>query len=132
MARLTRSSVPCLHVFDWLRFEHPAGHPADPKAHGKSVTAPLTGQDSRALQAFIHAVELYCVSDEHGRHCAIKAMRALVDAAQPKTHLLFKEAIACAYEWSMRDDLWEQMGLDEQSLREEVERQRREIERGCR
>lgn len=77
------------------------------KAHlGKQALAPLTGQDSRALAAFAHLVELYAQSDDHGRICAIWAMRYCIEAAQRKVWPLFQKAIPHGLDWSDEQELW--------------------------
>ncbi len=50
--------------------------------------AALTGQDAPALSAFLHLVQLWGNSDDHGRRCAIAAMYHTVQAMQPKTRAL--------------------------------------------
>jgi len=73
---------------------------------GKYSLGALTGQDTRALQAFAHLVELYAVSDTTGRHYAIQAMRATVQASQPSVWSLFKKCIPHVLDWSDEERLW--------------------------
>lgn len=73
--------------------------------------APLTGQDWRALQAFVHLVELYSVSDGVGATCALVGMKAAVQAMQPHLWHLAWESIAHVMDWHDRDRLWSKMGL---------------------
>ncbi len=68
----TRHKPACTIHFDRLR-----------KLHGPRSLAPLTGQDTRALEAFVHALDLCQGSDRAGRYAAIDAMRALGRAIQP-------------------------------------------------
>lgn len=77
------------------------------KAHlGKGCLAPLTGQDARALDAFLHAVQLWGNSDRWGRRHAETAMRALVLAMQPETRHLAKRAIPRVLDWSHEPEIW--------------------------
>ncbi|WP_437638352.1 hypothetical protein [Sorangium sp. So ce854] len=81
--------------------------------YGRRCTAPLTGQDARALRSFVHLVELYRVSDEAGARCAIEAMRATVRAMQAKTRWIAREAIAAVADWEDREPVWREMFPDE-------------------
>ena len=82
-------------------------YPAFLRVHlGKSCLAPLTGQDSVALQAFVHAVQLWGRSDTEGRRHAETAMRALALAMQPSTRDLAKRAIPCVLDWSHEAEIW--------------------------
>lgn len=78
------------------------------KQHKHSM-AGLTGQDSRALSAFVHLLELYSVSDENGCRHALVAMRHAVLAMQPTTQHLAKRAIPHALDWGDEDPLWKQI-----------------------
>ena len=105
---MTREHPCCKTVWPWLR-----GAPLDDphwkgnrEAHGARVLAPLTGQDSSALAAFVHVIELYARSDARGRVAALRAAAALLFAPQEKTWPLFKEAIAHVLDWSDRARLW--------------------------
>lgn len=69
----------------------------------------LTGQDSRALSAFIHLLELYTVSDEDGCRHALIAMRHAVSAMQPTTQHLAKHAIPLALDWGDEEPLWKKI-----------------------
>lgn len=66
----------------------------------------MTGQDSRALSAFAHLIDLYACSDEQGRACAIVAMRACLAAVQEKVWPLFQKAIPHGLDWSDEITLW--------------------------
>lgn len=79
------------------------------RLHDKSACAPLTGQDTRALQAFVHLVELYGNSDTTGRRAALSAMGAVLQAMQPSTRHLAKAAIPHVLDWSHEDRLWAQV-----------------------
>jgi hypothetical protein len=68
--------------------------------------APLTGQDARALHAFVHLLELYAVSDPEGRRVALVALGATVHAMQPQTRELAKRAIPHVLDWGDEDPLW--------------------------
>lgn len=78
----------------------------------KSALAPLTGQDSRALRAFIHLVELYAVSDGEGRRAALLAMRSTVLAMQPSTRHLAKAVIPHMLDWGDEDRIWRALGFE--------------------
>jgi hypothetical protein len=73
---------------------------------GRDALAPLTGQDSRALGAFVHLVALYGNSDGDGRRCALVAMASAVRAMQPSTRHLAKAAIPYVLDWSDEDPIW--------------------------
>jgi hypothetical protein len=77
------------------------------KTHlGKDCLAPLTGQDARALHAFLHAVQLWGNSDGWGRRHAETAMRALVLAMQSTTRHLAKRAIPRVLDWGHEAEIW--------------------------
>lgn len=82
-----------------------AGLRAFLRAHKHDLGA-LTGQDSRALNAIVHAWELYACSDEEGQRGALAAVSALLPAMQPHTRDLAREAIAYVLDWGDRDRLW--------------------------
>jgi hypothetical protein len=68
--------------------------------------AALTGQDAPALSAFVHLVQLWGNSDNHGRRCAIAAMYHTVQAMQPSTRHLAKAGIPHVLDWSHEDQIW--------------------------
>jgi hypothetical protein len=82
---------------------------------GKSALAPLTSQDSVALSAFAHVVELWGRSDENGRRLAIIAARAIVLAMQPGTRGLAKTSIPCMLDWSHEEQMWSALFVGEQA-----------------
>ena len=83
----------------------------------KHALAPLTGQDWRALTAFLHAVALYGNSDGDGRRSALLAMAYLVRAMQPSTRHLAKAGIPHVLDWSHEDEIWRQLEtLDSDAL----------------
>lgn len=99
---MTRTAPPvCRSTATWLRTRL-----------GKDCLAPLTGQDHRALKAFVHLLELYAVSDEAGRVLAIAAMHATVRAMQPSTRRLCKAAIPAVLDWDDEELLWRLLGID--------------------
>ncbi len=102
------ADIDCHRVYAWLRHKPDAGSPKDPRACDIGC---LTGQDSAALEAFVHLVSLYTRSDEHGRAKALTAMRACVEAAQdrPQVRRIFRESIAMVYDWEYRAILWRKM-----------------------
>ena len=76
---------------------------------GKDCLAPLTGQDTAALCAFLHAAELWGRADGGGRFHAEEAMRALVMAMQISTQLLAKRAIPCVLDWGHEAEIWNRL-----------------------
>lgn len=77
----------------------------------KAALAPLTGQDWRALQAFLHLVALYGNSDGDGRRSALLAMAYTVRAMQPSTRHLAKAGIPHVLDWSHEAEIWQQLEL---------------------
>lgn len=73
---------------------------------GRDCLAPLTGQDARALHAFLHAVQLWGNSDPEGQRHAETAMRALVLAMQPHCRLIAKRAIPRVLDWGHEARIW--------------------------
>lgn len=73
---------------------------------GGMALGALTGQDARALSAFLHLVELYAVSDAEGQRYALAAMTSTALAMQSSTRWLARESIAHVLDWSDRDRLW--------------------------
>lgn len=82
----------------WLR--QPAG------TRGKLSLAALTGQDTRALLAFLHLLELYACSDSDGQAAAEVGMAAVVKAMQPSTRHMAKASIPHVLDWGDEDRLW--------------------------
>lgn len=77
----------------------------------KHALAPLTGQDARALSAFLHLVSLYGGSDDTGREMALLAMGYTLRAMQPKTRYLAKAGIPSVLDWSHEEAIWRQVEL---------------------
>jgi hypothetical protein len=75
----------------------------------KQALAPLTGQDGRALKAFLHLVDLYGSSDDDGRECALLAMAYTVRAMQPSTRHLAKAGIPHVLDWSHEEEIWREI-----------------------
>lgn len=75
----------------------------------KAALAPLTGQDWRAFQAFVHLVALYGNSDGEGRRAAVLAMFHTLKAMQPSTRHLAKAAIPHVLDWGDEERLWSQL-----------------------
>lgn len=73
---------------------------------GRDALAPLTGQDMRALEAYLHLLELYFASDEIGERCAYVAIGCAIAAAQPSVWHVFRAAIPWAREWDDEARLW--------------------------
>lgn len=72
----------------------------------------LTGQDWPALKSAVHIVELWCASDDSGRRHAAKAFGCVVLAMQPQLRYLAYHAIAHVGDWSHRQELWFDAGLE--------------------
>lgn len=86
---------PCRRVIEFL------------SAHYPGITAPLTGQDARALAVWAHLLDLYAVADSFGRAAAVDAMRALVRGAiQPGCRVILKRAIPALLDWPDEERLW--------------------------
>jgi hypothetical protein len=71
----------------------------------------LTGQDSRALAAFAHLLELYAVSDTAGRRSAVLAMHHTIHAMQADCRGIAKRTIPLALDWGDETDLWEKIDV---------------------
>lgn len=76
---------------------------------GKSCTAPLTGTDARALRAAVEIVELYAQKNSAG---VLEAFRLVVLCMQPATRELAYHGIAMVRDWSNRDEMWAEAGLE--------------------
>lgn len=72
---------------------------------GKGCLAPLTGQDSPALSAFIHLVDCWLRADEAGRRACIEAMAATLRAMQPSVRQLAYELIPALGDWCHIDQI---------------------------
>lgn len=80
--------------------------PNSPSRLEQGSLAALTGQDVRALDAIVAALELYANSDDDGRHGAIAAIRALLPAMQENTRWIARELIPFVLDWDDRERLW--------------------------
>lgn len=80
--------------------------PSSPSRLKKGALAALTGQDVRALNAFVAALQLYSNSDENGERGALAAMRALLPAMQRSTQWIARELIPFVLDWDDREKLW--------------------------
>lgn len=89
----------CRRVQKWL------------KARGLS-TAPLTGQDARAIAAFVHLVDLLCVSDGAGARHAYAALSETALAMQPSVRHLAKRCIPMVLDWGDEEIVWQKLKLD--------------------
>jgi len=79
--------------------------------------APLTGQDARALSAFLHLVQLYGNADQPNRRAVLLAMAYTVQAMQPSTRHLAKAGIPHVLDWSHEAEIWQQLeALDADAL----------------
>jgi hypothetical protein len=75
----------------------------------KNILAPLTGQDHAALLTFVHALDLYCFSDDHGRKHALVCMQQAVMSMQPSTQWIARATIPHLLDWDDRVTLWPQI-----------------------
>jgi hypothetical protein len=73
---------------------------------GRYPLAPLTGQDTRALTAFVACLELYASGDEDASRGGLAAMRAVIPAVQPHCRCFARELIPFVLDWHDRDRLW--------------------------
>lgn len=80
--------------------------PNTPSKLRKGSLAALTGQDTRALNVFVAALELYAVGDDHGRRQAVAALEAAAFAMQQSTRWIARELIPYVLEWGDRERLW--------------------------
>jgi hypothetical protein len=80
-----------------------------PSSLRKGSLAPLTGQDTRVLDAFVACLKLYACSDEIGQFGALSAIRALLPAMQDSTRWIACELIPFVLEWDDRERLWPRM-----------------------
>jgi hypothetical protein len=62
---------------------------------------------------FIHALELYAISDRRGRDDSITAMRAALGAMQPKCWPIAKASIPAVLDWSHEEEVWTQIDAQE-------------------
>ncbi len=82
---------------------------ADPSSQSKlfkGSLGALTGQDARAMDAFVACLELYALSDDDGQRAALVAARQLLGAMQPKVHWIAQELIPFVLNWEDRERLW--------------------------
>lgn len=79
---------------------------SSPSNLGPRSLAALTGQDTRALDAIVAALELYARGDEDGRYGALAAIRALLPALQESTRWIARELIPFVLNWEDRERLW--------------------------
>ena len=68
--------------------------------------APLTGQDTRALNAFVACLELYASGDEDAMRGGLAAMRAILPALQRSCWPFARELIPFVFDWPDRARLW--------------------------
>jgi hypothetical protein len=72
----------------------------------RGTLAPLTGQDGRALTAWVAALELYATGDEDASRGGLAAMRAILPAIQRPCWVFARELIPFVLDWPDRDRLW--------------------------
>lgn len=75
---------------------------------GPRSLAPLTGQDSRALQAAVQIIELYSYDRDD---TVLQAFALVVGRMQESTQELAYHAIAHILNWSDRIAIWHTAGL---------------------
>jgi hypothetical protein len=91
----------------WQQWARAVGkEPGGSSALGRNALAALTGQDTRALNAIVAALELYACGDEDGQRGALAAVRALLPAMQESTRWIARELIPFALNWEDRERLW--------------------------
>lgn len=93
------------------------------RANGHN-TAPLTGQDARALDAIAACWDLYASGDSTAANAAIRAVRELLPAMQENTRPPARELIARSMDWIDRDRVWAvvEAGADLSALQERIQR----------
>lgn len=95
---MTRAPAPLCHALRrWLRLNL-----------GPRCLAPLTGTDSRALDAAAHIIAQYANS---GDRRAVLAFGHVVMCMQPSTRYLAYHAIAHVMDWPDRARVWALAGL---------------------
>lgn len=80
--------------------------PSSPSLLKTGALAALTGQDARALDAFVACLELYSNCDGVGEEAALAAMRALLPAMQESTRWIARELIPFVLDWNYRESMW--------------------------
>lgn len=91
--------------------------PSSPSKLDKNSLAPLTGQDTSALDAITACWQLYARSDSDGRAAALAAVRALLPAMLPHNRWIARELIPFALDWNDRDHLWPLVIRSQEKLR---------------
>ena len=81
--------------------------------YGRGYLAALTGQDSSALAASLHVLELLARGDAPGRDSAVVALRALVAAMQPHTREHVRELIKFMFDERFQAYLWPVISVSE-------------------
>lgn len=76
------------------------------KESNKRPFAALTGQDSKAYETFIHALQLWGYSDDEGREHAMLCMQHAVSAMQPHTRWVCRASIPHLLDWGDQQTLW--------------------------
>lgn len=84
--------------------------------YGRDTLAALTGQDHRALGAWLHLLELYAVADTNGQAAALVACGALLEGMQRSAWPIAKAAIPAVLDWSHEETLWRRV-LEVRELR---------------
>jgi hypothetical protein len=91
----------------WTQWARAVGRdPNSPSKLKSQSLAALTGQDTRALDAIVAALDLYVCGDSDGRRGALEAVRALLPAMQESTRWIARELIPFVLNWEDRERLW--------------------------
>jgi len=118
----------------WQQWARAVGRDSgSPSALGSRSLGALTGQDTRALDAIVAALELYACGDEHEQRGALAAIRALLPAMQESTRWIAREMIPFKLNWEDRERLWPLVQPPKLALVESIQAARtdtRSLEKG--
>jgi hypothetical protein len=101
---MAKPKPPCAEIYRWLQCNL-----------GKRCLAPLTGTDTKALDAAVQTAQLWTYCDN--RAAVAKAFGLIVSEMQPSTRHLAYHAIAKVSDWSFRAELWASAGLNFDDVR---------------
>jgi hypothetical protein len=90
-----KDQVPHTHAVRWVK-----------NRYGGTVFASMTGQDMRAFNAAMFAIDLWCCSDADGKRGAVAALKVLVGAMLPHNRRLVRAAIPSIADWGHEAELW--------------------------
>ena len=80
-------------------------------AYGRDCLVALTGQDSAALAASLHVLDLYARGDAPGKRSTVIALRALVAAMQPHARERVRWAIEFVLDKQAQARLWPRLSV---------------------